>query len=83
MDALAPRRKARAAAIPLRMLEPDRRRAGCTAEGEMMMAQKSAGGNPGGQSKKGDAGAQGGRGGGGKGGSGNKGGSKSGKSGNK
>ena len=34
------------------------------------MAQKSAGGNPGGQSKKGDAGAQGGRGGGGKGGSG-------------
>ena len=48
------------------------------------MAQKSAGGNPGGQSKKEDAGAQGGRGGGGgKGGSGNKGGSKSGHSGNK
>ena len=50
---------------------------------EVGMAQKSAGGNPGGQSKKGDAGAQGGRGGGGKGGSGNKGGSKSGHGGNK
>ena len=50
---------------------------------EAGMAQKSAGGNPGGQSKKGDAGAQGGRGGGGKGGGGNKGGSKSGHSGNK
>ncbi|MCH8615308.1 hypothetical protein LZ016_04210 [Sphingomonas sp. SM33] len=47
------------------------------------MAQKSARGNPGGQLKKGDAGAQGGRGGAEKGGSGNKGGSKSGKSGNK
>jgi hypothetical protein len=38
---------------------------------ETMMAQKSAGGNPGGMTNKGgDAGAQGGRGGGGKGGSG-------------
>jgi hypothetical protein len=53
-----------------------------TGQGDKIMAQKSAGGNPGGQSKKGDAGAQGGRGGGGKGGSGNKGGSGTGKSGN-
>ena len=47
------------------------------------MAQKLAGGNPGIQSKKRDAGAQGGRGGCGKSGSGNKGGSKSGHGGNK
>jgi hypothetical protein len=50
---------------------------------EVGMAQKLAGGNPGIQSKKRDAGAQGGRGGGGKSGSGNKGGSKSGHGGNK
>jgi hypothetical protein len=51
---------------------------------ERDMAQKSAGGNPGGTANKGgDSGAQGGRGGGGKGGSGNGGGSGKGKSGNK
>jgi hypothetical protein len=47
------------------------------------MAQKSAGGNPGGQSKKEDAGAQGGRGGGGKGGSGGRSGASKSKSGTK